>query len=259
VGVAKKKRNPVAIVRMMAEVLKANPEGLTFPEIREKLELQPGEQGQLDRRKRDLYDFYDIERLRQGSRFTYIYRGELAEPRSRDVSATDRAAVLLAANGRCALCGRHKDKHDISLVVDHKVPKDWGGRNDRSNLQALCEECNAGKKNFFASFDADEMRRVMAFDSPHVRIGELLKLHLNEPVPAWLIEFVAQNQTDWPKRTRELRYLGWDIDIQKKKNGATGRVVASYVLRSFTDWPDDPTRWIREYEAERAKRNKAKK
>lgn len=255
---AKKKRSPVAIVRRMADVLRAHPEGLTFPEIREKLDLQPKEQGQLDRRKRDLYDFYEIERRREGNRYLYIFKRELDEPRTRDVSATDRAAVLLAANGRCALCGRDRDKHGISLVVDHKVPKDWGGTNDRANLQALCEECNAGKKNFFATFDADEMRRVMTFESPHMRIGELLKLHLNEPVPAWLIEFAAQNQTDWPKRTRELRYLGWDIDIQKKKDGATGRMVASYVLRSFTDWPEDPTKWIREYEAERAKRNRAK-
>lgn len=243
----------------MAEILEANPDGLTFPEIREKLGLQPGEQGQLDRRKRDLYDFFEIEQVRRGNRFIYIYKGELTEPRSRDISLKDRAAVLLAASGRCALCGRHKDRHGISLVVDHKVPKDWGGTNDRSNLQALCEECNAGKKNFFVSFDADEMRRILAFESPHVRIGELLKLHINEPVPAWLMEFVAQNQNDWPKRTRELRYLGWDIDIQKKKDSATGRVVASYVLGSFTEWPDDPTKWIRKYEADRAKRNKGKK
>jgi HNH endonuclease len=243
----------------MAEVLKEHPEGLTFPEIREELDLQPGEQGQLDRRKRDLYDFYEIQQRREGNRFIYIYKGELEEPRTRDITATDRAAVLLAANGRCALCGRDKEKHGIALVVDHKVPKDWGGSNERGNLQALCEECNAGKKNFFASFDAEEMRRVMAFDSPHMRIGELLKLHINEPVPAWLIEFVAQNQTDWPKRTRDLRYLGWDIEARKNKNLETGRVEASYVLRSFTDWPKNPSKWIRDFEAERARRNKAKK
>lgn len=242
----------------MAEVLKANPEGLTFPEIREKLGLQSGEQGQLDRRKRDLYDFYDIKQVRNGNRFIYIYRGELAEPRSRDITSTDRAAVLTQANGRCALCGRHRDKHGIALVVDHKIPKDWGGTNERSNLQALCEECNAGKKNYFATFDAEGMRRVIGFDSPHVRIGELLKLHLNEPVAAWLIEFVARDQADWPKRTRDLRYLGWDIQVRKKKNGATGRVEASYVLKSFTDWPENPSKWIRDFEAERAKRNRKK-
>jgi 5-methylcytosine-specific restriction endonuclease McrA len=240
----------------MAEVLKAHPDGLTFPEIREKLELQPGEQGQLDRRKRDLYDFYDIETVRTGNRYVYVYRGELAEARPRTISGKDRAAVLMQAYGRCALCGRHRDEHGIALVVDHKIPKDWGGSDDSSNLQALCEECNAGKKNYFASFAADEMRRVIAFDSPHVRIGELLKLHLNEPVAAWLIEFVARDQTDWPKRTRDLRYLGWDIEVRKKKNAATGRVEASYVLKSFTDWPENPSKWIREFEADRAKRNR---
>lgn len=243
----------------MAELLKQHPEGLTFPEIREKLELQPGEQGQLDRRKRDLYDFYEIERVRDGNRHLYIYRRELAEPRSRSISNTDRAAVLTHANGRCALCGQDRDKHGIALVVDHRVPKDWGGSNDRENLQALCEECNAGKKNYFASFDVEEMRRVMAFDSPHMRIGELLKLHLNEPVPAWLIEFVARDQKDWPKRTRDLRYLGWNIETIKKKSFENGRIEASYILRSFTEWPENPTKSIRAYEAERAKRNRKSK
>ena len=160
----------------MAELLKQHPEGLTFPEMREKLGLKPGEQGQLDRRKRDLYDFYLIKQVRDAGRVIYIYEGERTAPRVRDVSIKDRAAALLRAHGRCGLCGRSTEKHGISLVVDHKIPKDWGGGDELENLEALCEECNAGKKNYFASFNADEMRQVMHYKSPHMRIGELLKM-----------------------------------------------------------------------------------
>jgi len=250
------KRNPPAIVRRMAELLKQHPGGLTFPEIREGLNLQPGSQGQLDRRKRDLYDFYEIRRVQDGNRYLYIYEGERDEPRVRAVSNTDRAATLLRAHGRCAMCGRDTVKHGIALVVDHKIPKEWGGGDELANLEALCEECNAGKKNYFASFDASVMRQLMQYDSPHMRIGELLKLSFNRPVAARMIEAVAMDQEDWPKRTRDLRYLGWDITVEKKKNRQSGRIESFYVLKKFTEWPDDPSKTIREYERERAKRNR---
>jgi len=32
------------------------------------------------------------------------------------------------------------------LVVDHKIPREWGGETVSENLEAICEDCNAGKK-----------------------------------------------------------------------------------------------------------------
>ena len=89
----------------------------------------------------------------------------------------------------------------------------------------------------------------------HVRIGELLKLNVNAWVSSQVIEFVA-NQDDWKKRTRELRYLGWDINVKRQKQ-ASGRVTSSYMLTKFIEWPDDPTRWIRQFEKERADSNRS--
>jgi hypothetical protein len=157
------------------------------------------------------------------------------------------------------MCGMTIEKHKITLVVDHKIPQEWGGTDDADNLWAICEPCNAGKKNYFASFDPAVMNKVMKYESPHMRIGELLKLFINKPVASWMIEFVAQDQTDWPKRTRDLRYLGWDVIARNKKNPQTGRMESFYTLRSFEPWPENPTKWIRDFEAERARRNRLKK
>jgi hypothetical protein len=152
------------------------------------------------------------------------------------------------------MCGRTINRHGITLVVDHRIPIDWGGTNDPSNLWAICEECNAGKKHHFASQDQELMRKVIHHESVHVRIGELLKVNAGKPVAGQMIEFVA-GQDDWMKRTRELRYLGWVIAVSRSKNAA-GKVQAFYTLKKHADWPRDPTGWIRRYERERAQANR---
>ncbi len=155
------------------------------------------------------------------------------------------------------MCGRTIEKHGITLVVDHKIPREWGGKTEAENLWAICEECNQGKKNLFASVDSAEMRSAIKHDSVHVRIGELLKgAGVGEPVPSHMIDIVA-NQDEWRKRLRELRYLGWEITAMRTHLPG-GRFQSSYRLDKFTEWPADPSGWIREYEQKRAERNKEK-
>lgn len=43
--------------------------------------------------------------------------------------------------GRCLACGRT----DLPLQRDHVVPLSRGGRNDISNIQPLCQQCNDSK------------------------------------------------------------------------------------------------------------------
>lgn len=54
-----------------------------------------------------------------------------------------RVIVLHEANWRCALCGGEADE------VDHIWPRDLGGTDDLSNLQAACRRCNAKKGSSF--------------------------------------------------------------------------------------------------------------
>lgn len=238
------------------EVMKQHPEGITDGEIREKLKIPPAEQANFGRRRRELNYLHLIEKVQHGPRVLYVYKGPRTNPRdTSQVNIRLRAQALHAARGRCGNCGRTIEKHGIVLVVDHKVPREWGGETVAENLWAICEDCNAGKKNYFKSVDADWMRKVMAHKSVHVRLGETLKASKGGAVPAATLDFVA-NQDDWKKRIRELRYLGWEIKTFNRKLSEGGRVSSYYRLVKSRPWPDDPTGVIRQYERDRAERNK---
>jgi 5-methylcytosine-specific restriction endonuclease McrA len=50
----------------------------------------------------------------------------------------------------------------VKLQVDHIVPIDWGGKTDLSNLQALCEDCNAGKQAWVSGYAAEKLKDIVA-------------------------------------------------------------------------------------------------
>lgn len=268
---AKGTSGPGRIHEQIIEVMKRFPEGVSGGQIRQELEkegLRPEDQTHLDRRKRDLKKWYVIEKIKSvviidGKKRNvtlYKFKGERRHITDEgDVSQKLRAEVIHAAHGRCQMCGKTIEHHGITLVVDHKKPRDWGGTNDRQNLWAICEECNAGKKAFFSSLNADSatMRAAMSHESVHVRIGELLKaVGVGNRTPSSLLEVVA-DQDDWQKRLRELRYpvIGWDIETVLYK-APSGKKHADYVLRSYKAWPEDPTGKIRRFEQERERRNR---
>lgn len=262
---------PGQIHLRIIKVMKRFPEGISGGQIRQELEkegLRPDDQTHLDRRKRDLKKWFVIEKINSTvivdgkKRNVTLYRYKGRRKRITDegqISQKLRAEVIHSARGRCQMCGKTIEAHSITLVVDHKKPRDWGGTNDRQNLWAICEECNAGKKAFFSSLNADSemMRRVMAHESVHVRIGELLKaVGVGNRTPSSLLDVVA-DQDDWQKRLRELRYpvIGWEIDTQLYKD-PSGKKQADYILRSYKPWPDDPSGTIRRFEQERERRNR---
>jgi 5-methylcytosine-specific restriction endonuclease McrA len=220
-------------------------EPLTMREIRERL-AHIGTQEQLDRRRRELNRYFEIEKIGAGAETRY----RLAAPKARSpesdlgISERDRAAVL--RHGRCAMCGRTPLEHGIVLQVDHRIPKEWGGTDALENLQPLCEECNRGKKNLFASYRKfeSEIRAAIGHTSVHMRIGELLKAFGGEPVRSDVLEMVASPpgdyQEDWQKRLRELRVLGWEIKTSRRRE--EGRVRAYYQLMKVEPWPDGSIR-----------------
>jgi diadenosine tetraphosphate (Ap4A) HIT family hydrolase len=75
------------------------------------------------------------------------------------VPGTQRYEVLKRAKYRCELCGvsaEHK-----ALEVDHIIPRNKGGSDDDSNLQALCYSCNATKRD---RDDTDFRRMAVRYD-----------------------------------------------------------------------------------------------
>src|SRR5258708_31895860 len=90
---------------------------LTMREIRERL-AEIGTQEQLDRRRRELNRYFEIEHVRTGTETAY--RLVRQKPRNPDIDAgvseRDRAAVLRPP--RCAMCGRTPLDDGRKLPVD---------------------------------------------------------------------------------------------------------------------------------------------
>lgn len=246
--------------RRIIDALRRHPEGLDIHELG-RIVTPGGFQQELNRRVRELYPFFEIQRVRKAKRTVYILRKAKSTGHGADAVGQDqRARILHRDKGRCQMCGRTVQEDAVKLHIDHKIPRDWGGSSTDGNLQALCTECNQGKKNYFATFHAAEMEAVLAHTSVHRRIAELLRLRKGEWVDSELIEFVAGfhgAQRDWPKRLRELRYFGLDIDARRTTRGRI--LISQYRLNNWLELPGDPTKAARDFEAQRAARNRQRK
>lgn len=236
------------------EFLQQHPEGLSMKALREMTGLTAEDQEHFNRRVRQIRDLYVLERRKSGGQDVYVLgprKAEAAAGERLSISEKVRAQLLHAAHGRCQMCGATIAEDGVSLQIDHKIPVSWGGKTEIGNLWAICVPCNHGKRDYFSSFNDAEMRAVLQYKSVHERIAHLLRLHMGKPVPAYLIEFVAnatEYQEDWHKRLRELRYpvIGLQIDVSKKK--VNGRVRAFYTLHNWRDISEDHKRKIRDYE-----------
>lgn len=250
-------RNHIKLGRtaaMALELLRSHPEGLSMSEMRELLGDNHEDQEHFNRRVREIRKLHELTKHRRDGSWIYKLGPPKPQLDSGQISEKLRAAIIHLAHGRCQMCGHTINEDGIKLQVDHKVPQTWGGPTVQENLWAICEACNRGKRNFFASFDPDEMREVVHIASVHERIANFLRLHAPDPVPAWAIEFVANvrdQQLDWRKRLRELRYepIGLQIDVSKKKD-AKG-IQSFYALKNWRELPTDHVRLIKEYERRR--------
>jgi hypothetical protein len=201
---------------------------LTMREIRDAL-AHIGTQEQLDRRRRELNRYFDIEHVRSGIETRYRLVGAKPGSASSDLGISERDRAYVLRGGRCAWCGRTPLEDGVKLQVDHKIPQAWGGGSELENLQPLCEECNRGKKDLFASYEehADDIKAAIGHEEPHKRIGELLRVMYPDEVRSDILELVASAgsyQEDWQKRMRELRALGWKIVWRRQREGRRVRV-----------------------------------
>jgi hypothetical protein len=157
------------------------------------------------------------------------------------LSLRRRAQAL--APGFCAQCGKSPAKHGVVLEVDLRVPPEWGGTTDPENLWPLCEDCLEGKRQYLETYASysEQIRHAASFDEPQRRIGELLLALQDEWVPSELIGIVAsakEFQTDYERRIRELRALGWDYK-SRKSHGEGARVRVYYQLVRSAPWPEN--------------------
>lgn len=219
----------------------------TMLEIRDHIVDTFGEaQSQTDRRVRDLRKLFVIRAEQGAGEWRYRLAGWRPKPAADTIPISLRVRAEVLAPKRCAQCGRTPLEDGVKLAVDHKVPQAWGGGNETENLQPLCEDCNAGKKDYYASYDthAEKIKEAIGYDEPHMRIGELLKAFDGGWVPTDLIGIVAsakQFQEDYQKRLRELRLLGWQIQSQRRYNEGT-RVRTYYRAIHWEPWGEGSVR-----------------
>lgn len=114
----------------------------------------------------------------------------------------------------------------------------------------------SGQTELFATFDSDEMQKVVNIESVHERIARFLYHHMPEPVPAYAIEFVANvrdQQLDWRKRLRELRYdpIGLEIEVSKRRDEKG--VQSFYALKKWRDLPEDHVKLIKGFERQKSR------
>lgn len=92
---------------------------------------------------------YDIVATKTG----YIMKSDEPKypPRIRgNINLRMRARVLKRDKSTCQMCGANpQNTPGVKLVVDHIIPVESGGETTLDNLQTLCRDCNAGKKDHF--------------------------------------------------------------------------------------------------------------
>jgi HNH endonuclease len=212
------------------------------------------DQASTERRVRELRRYFEIEAVDvQGG---YLLKGWSAtRPSSAGIPISARRRAEVLAPQRCAQCGRTPLENHVKLLVDYKLPLSWGGDKELGNLQPLCEECHTGKRDYFRSFEAyaEQIRAAIDYDEPQKRIGELLKAFDGNWVRSDLIGIVASAknfQEDWQRRMRDLRFLGWDYQ-HEKRYGEGSRVRTYYRLTKSAAWPENIAQAIRNQEAKR--------
>jgi hypothetical protein len=167
---AKKTSQPGNIHLRIVEVMKRFPEGISGSQIRrepEKKGVRTEDLNHLGRRIDELDEWFVVDRM------SVTEAAQDKEPQliaeQGKIRRELRAQVLYAAHGRCQMCGRTIEVHGIALAVEHKELRDWDRTDDRENLWAICEECDAGR--------AAALRRpVISGARPRLKCYQVLRM-----------------------------------------------------------------------------------
>src|SRR5690606_20722516 len=120
------------------------------------------------------------------------------------LTTKDKYRIRNRDGHRCQACGKGVNDN-IRLHVDHKVPVDWGGGNEDSNLWILCNECNSAKKSFFKDdFDPEVMKLVYKQDSGFQRLKVLFENSPNKKLIPSILQGIAGIR-DWTRTIRDVR------------------------------------------------------
>lgn len=101
------------------------------------------------------------------------------------LSKTTRDIVYENGGGVCAICGRPIDRD--SFTIDHIVPLCRGGKNELSNLQIACSDCNRLK--------GGRMNSEFSYGLANI-LSRQLQENPNEDLTAMLIRSIVRGKID---------------------------------------------------------------
>lgn len=145
---------------------------------------------------------HDIELLQNGS-YRLNSLNVAARVRRGSITRTTRYRILHRDNSTCQRCGR-TPADGVKLAIDHKIPVEWGGETEDTNLWVLCEECNHGKKHWLKDENADEMKKILEEQSGSKRLEMYFDLHPNELLEPSRLALVSGIR-DWERALRAIR------------------------------------------------------
>lgn len=175
-----------------------------------------------DRRARELRDQLgcDIETYYNSeiSDHAWILKSEkLNQIVNREyLTEKQKAQLFESAKYKCSTCGIEVEPGIRGLQADHKVPLSRNGSNDISNWQAMCNNCNVGKRRACENCELDCYQCSWAFPE---KIGIPLIVPINNDLLGTLKQYAISNGISISEVVAEatIEYITKDR-LNKKKN-----------------------------------------
>ncbi|MEK7173340.1 MAG: HNH endonuclease signature motif containing protein [Patescibacteria group bacterium] len=146
---------------------------------------------------RNIRRLYQEGFLIQVKNGVYRYDPDFANKKDlEDFTIQQKRQIIEKYNYRCAQCGRRQEEGSI-LHVDHKIPKDKGGRATVENGQVLCSVCNFRKKNYNQTESGKKM--FIGLWETAVKIGDERTKNFLEKVLSAYEEFDINGHIVWKK------------------------------------------------------------
>lgn len=148
-----------------------------------------------DRRIRELRDesgcHIEMQPIKGEHSYRLVSYKRKAENLRAYLTESEKKSLFQQSSHTCQICGRQFEVGLRGLQADHKVPLIRGGNHATANWQAVCVECNVGKRRACAGCNDDCLICPWAFPE---KVGIITLLHLPPEVLSALRELSGGNQ-----------------------------------------------------------------
>jgi len=143
---------------------------------------------------RNLHEEGLLMKMKEG---IYRYDHDFVEKKDlEDFTLKQKKQIFERDGYKCVHCGRRQDE-GFGLHVDHKLPRDKGGRATIDNGQTLCSVCNFRKKNYGQTESGKRM--FIRLWETAVKINDKKNIPFFEKILSVFDEFKVNGHIEWKK------------------------------------------------------------